>query len=250
MTRCRRGLAGLPLIRSGPATTGGSGASPSRPEATPATRHATSPGTRASSARAHAAAPAAASRHADARLWGGRAAARRGRGAGVHEQPFVVPASRRLHARGERARPRVDAYRRLAALADDAVQPATGGGEGTRRWGRLRSTPAAWHPGRIHTREQQLELAVLGHRVLVLLAQETLIDEHIDVGGTGARSVAAFPQADGTHVLLAAEDELGLLLPLRLVPPGGQHGAHQHGHDRQRHQQGRHGVAALIVLTP
>jgi hypothetical protein len=34
------------------------------------------------------------------------------------------------------------------------------------------------------------------------------------------------------------------------VTPGGKEGRHHDGHDGQRHEQGRHGVAALPVLTP
>ncbi len=53
----------------------------------------------------------------------------------------------------------------------------------------------------------------------------------------------------GSRVLLAAKHELGFLFALRLVAPDRHQDRQQDAHDRERDQQGRHRVSALIVLT-
>jgi len=207
-----------------------------------------------------AAPPASGYRSADAAgLRTGRAAARRGRRTAVHEQPLVVAlytsrcGRRRLHPWPGA---RIDADGGLAALADHAVQspaPATGALErGRCRGGGLRAGPRAARYARlrIDADEQRLELAVLGHGIGVLLTQKLLLHEHVDIRGPRARTVAAFPEADRAHILLAAKDQLRLLLAPGLVPPGGKRSAHQDGHDGEGDEEGRHGIALLRVLTP
>jgi hypothetical protein len=188
----------------------------------------------------------------------------------VHEEPLVVtPAFAGLHARYLAPGRRIDADGCLAALADDAVQPAAtpprsgeeacalGRPEGDGRlWraagrGRLAAAAAARRTRRrIDAGEEQLELAVRRHRILVLLAEKALVDEHVDIRRPGAGAVTALPETDGADVLLAAENQLRFLLSLRLMTPRGEDSAHEDGHDGERHEQGRHGVAPLPLLTP
>jgi hypothetical protein len=94
-----------------------------------------------------------------------------------------------------------------------------------------------------------LELSVLSHRVLVFLAEEPLLNEDVDAWREVAGSHLPLVMVDGPRILLAAEDELDFLFPLRLVPPDGHGDRHQHHHDRERDQQRRHRIPALTFLT-
>jgi hypothetical protein len=95
-------------------------------------------------------------------------------------------------------------------------------------------------------------------RVLVLLAEKLLLDEHIN-GRRIRVGVLPHEETHGPRVLLAAEDQLVLLLPLRHRRPDRHRHTHQHGHYRQTHEQGRHRIApvrppagprrALVALT-
>lgn len=244
----RRGSAGSRPIRARRPAAARPDAAATRSKA--ARRHAASAGTEPA-ARSRAASPATAKPSDTAGLRSGRASAWGRRGARVHEQPLVVAPRLGLHPGSQRSRARVDADRHLTALAHDAVQTAAGGWKRTGRRRRLHAAPS---PGRtaggIDAREQQLELAILAHRVLVLLPEEPLIDEDVDARRPRPGAVAALPEADGAHVLLTPEDELRFLLALRLVAPGRQDRAHQHGHHGQGDEQGRHRIATLAVLTP
>ena len=95
-----------------------------------------------------------------------------------------------------------------------------------------------------------LELPVLGHRILIFLAQESLLDEDVDALGEVARAHLSLEVVDGPGVLLSAENELRFLLPLRLVPPDRHRHGHQQHHDGEADQQRRHGISPLTVLTP
>ena len=68
---------------------------------------------------------------------------------------------------------------------------------------------------------QDAPLAFLApQRILVCLAQELLLDEHVDVRGIGA-GVFPLVALDRLHVLIAPEDELLLALPLDGFLPEG-----------------------------
>ena len=96
---------------------------------------------------------------------------------------------------------------------------------------------------------QRLELAVLGHRVLVFFSEIFLLDEDVEVRRAGARPHLHLPEADRANVLFAAKNQLGFLLALSLVPPGGKQRSHEHRHHGKADQQRRHGVTPLSVLT-
>jgi hypothetical protein len=88
---------------------------------------------------------------------------------------------------------------------------------------------------------------VVGNRVLVLLAEKPLINQHIDARRGRIRELS-LKQADGAGILLASEDELFFLLPLGHVRPDRQHRAHQDRHHAQADQQGHHGIASVPRL--
>jgi len=181
------------------------------------------------------------------------------RGVGIHEGPLVV------------MRPAfVDEDRRLFALTGH-TKNAPSGSTDTRRLLRLlrllsrgrhscstgrtgAARPASTRTGAARRRQvradvQRLELAVLGHRVLVLLPEIFLLDEDVEVRRAGARPHLHLPEADRANVLFAAKNQLGFFLALSLVPPGGKQRSHEHGHHGEADQQRRHGVTPLAVLT-
>ena len=186
--------------------------------------------------------------------------ARRRRTAGVDELPLVISCAALVHADGllgalalyaenpRPARPHSDAAR----LRTDLRGTTDRGAPGTSAPSRGGSTQptATRRLGARGAGEYRLELAVGGHRIFVLLAEELLLHQHVDVGRAGAGAHASFPQADGADVLLAAENQLRLFLALGLVTPRRKGGAHQDGHHGQAHQQSRHGISTLPVLTP
>ncbi len=175
----------------------------------------------------------------------------------------------------------IDADRRFLALADDPHDPAAGntllaakGGAGRaetlRRLGRAppplrlqaRLTAAAAALGRLPRNARLAGNALLQprrngdnleivarHRVLVLLAQEALLDEDVDAGRKIAGTGLALVEVDRSRVLLAPEDELGFTLALHFMPPHRHRDRHKKHHDADAHEQSRHGIAALGVLT-
>ena len=179
----------------------------------------------------------------------------------ISTTPVVGVAQRHRSARsrrdveGERPlvvsrRSAVSANRRFLALAADAHHAA-----GDRRGRRVASASGRWWRDRVDaglltTDANHLELAALRHRVLVLLAQEPTLDERVDARreGIGDVRVLGSKEGDGAGVLLAAEDELGFFLPLRLVPPDRHRHRHQNRHDGERDEQGRHRVPALPLV--
>ena len=82
-----------------------------------------------------------------------------------------------------------------------------------------------------------------GDRVLVLLAEEFLLNEDVDI----RRICAEFPhvQVDRVDVLLTAKGQLRLLLPPHFVAPDRQNGRHEDGHDGEHRQESGHGVAGV-----
>jgi hypothetical protein len=104
------------------------------------------------------------------------------------------------------------------------------------------------HARLIGTRGERLELAVLRHRILVLLAEVSALHQRIDAGRV---LIAVFPveQIDRAGVLFPTESQFGLFLSLRLLTPRWQEGAHHDRHHADAHQQRRHRVSALACLT-
>ena len=173
------------------------------------------------------------------------------------EQPLVVTrgaavgADRGLLALAANSR---DAARHLAGRLRRRVAPA---------WGRSKAAACARRsPARLvgacsrYTRLlraelQRQELAVFRHRVLVFLAQEPVLDQKVEARGQCVRQVGVLEPEEGNRarVLLAAEDELGLFFPLRLVTPDWHRDRQQNGHDGERDEQRRHGISALRVVT-
>jgi hypothetical protein len=104
----------------------------------------------------------------------------------------------------------------------------------------------------VHPDENRLELAVRGHRVLVFLSQESLLDQDVEVGRARTGSHLPFPQTDRARVLLAPENQLRFLLALGLMPPRGKDSRHQHGHHGEGDEESRHhvpGISPASALT-
>jgi hypothetical protein len=93
-------------------------------------------------------------------------------------------------------------------------------------------------------RLEQAPLAVPGHRVLVLLAQELLLDQHLERGGQRI-AVAPLVAGDGVRDLAAAEEQLLLGVVLHQVLPVRARRPHQDQHRRDRGQQRDERVARL-----
>ena len=174
----------------------------------------------------------------------------------VHELPLVVVAA-----------PVVKANRLLFALARHAHDAADwtarrGGATASAdirrlraRWRRLKRGPSVASGRARCTAAARLRVAgvlagenrcevVVRDRVFVLLAKESLGDEHVEVRRIGV-CVLALEQPDGVRVLLAAENQLLFLLSLRGLLPHWQCNGEHHGHDAHRDEEHRHGVAGL-----
>ena len=72
-----------------------------------------------------------------------------------------------------------------------------------------------------------------GDRILVFLAQELLLDQHVDAGRVGVGDALA-ELHHRAGVLVGAEQVFLLALALRLLVPHRQRRAHQDGHDAHR----------------
>jgi hypothetical protein len=116
---------------------------------------------------------------------------------------------------------------------------------GARRAGLTRRTTLTRLTG-CRGRAHEIEV-VVRDRVLVLLAEEMPLDEHIHA--RREHPVLPLEQANRAGVLVPAEDELFFLLALRLLAPHGHRDGHQDRHHRQRHEQRGHRVTSL-ALTP
>ena len=75
-------------------------------------------------------------------------------------------------------------------------------------------------------------LALLGHRILVGLAQELLLHQNVQVGWKGSR-VFPLVSLDGLDVLPAPPEKLFFPVPLDHVVPNGDRGRHEDAHDDQ-----------------
>lgn len=171
---------------------------------------------------------------------------------GVHELPLVVFRA-----------PFVDADRGFLALAGHTHQPGSRTTALRRLQGRLqagrslrigrlialralhaaRRLPLTW-PGWDTASVDRAEV-LAGDGILVFLAEEFLLDEHVDV--RRERTVLLVEQPDRPRVLLAAENQLGLLFPSHLVTPDGKRGRQQDRHDREHRQQRGHRVARIAA---
>ena len=167
--------------------------------------------------------------------------------------PAVVPApaprrADRRHA-AKRAASVLRAWRRSLTAPAPRVVPRAG----LRSAAALR--PACWPAARLPRRACARRASgtkssfVIG--ILELLAEEPLLDEHVDVRRVRV-GVLALEQPDRVDVLLAAEDQLFFLLALRGVFPDRHGDGHHDGHDAHGDQQRRHRVARCLgcrVLT-
>ncbi len=88
------------------------------------------------------------------------------------------------------------------------------------------------------------ELSVCHHRIAVAAAQETLLDERVDIGRMRAR-VDALVQLDGAGVLLAPEDELELAFAPGGLAPDRQRHRHRDAHDGQAYEERGQGIAPV-----
>lgn len=124
-------------------------------------------------------------------------------------------------------------------------------GAGSRRLGSawLRHAGLRLLPWLVRTCEERLELAILRHRILELLAQVSALNEHVDVG---RQRPGVFPrkQGDSARVLFSAEHELGFPLAACLEAPHRKHRAHDHGHHREADEQRSHRISPFSALTP
>jgi len=122
---------------------------------------------------------------------------------------------------------------------------AAHGGRGSRLLSLRRDDAAAARlRRRLLVRVHQLKLAVGGHRILVLLAEEMLVEKDIEVRRKRVR-VLALEKCNRPRVLLTAEDQLGFLLPLRGGAPRGQRHSEEDRHDGHADEQRRHRVATV-----
>ena len=145
----------------------------------------------------------------------------------------------------------------LARDASDAAERCSRRADaGCRRKGRapqagVGAAPCGrrWLPGSLLrcNGEKDWNEIVIGDRIFVLLAEKSLVYQEIDVGRQ--RSWTRFPleQADRPRVLLAAEHELGFLLPSSHLVPHRHRRRHHDRRDAQADEQRGHGVS---LLTP
>ena len=102
-------------------------------------------------------------------------------------------------------------------------------------------------PGR-HLADAQDGEVLAGHGVLVLPAEEALLDEVVEVGRRGARQ-AALIEHQRMGVLLQAEQQFLFPLPLLLLAPDRHRHRHEREHDRHRDQQHGHRVASRVRVS-
>jgi hypothetical protein len=93
------------------------------------------------------------------------------------------------------------------------------------------------------SQEERLEIRLVRDRVLVELADEAALLEHLETGGIAA--VAAGIQFDGVRVLFAAEDQLGFAFALHRSAPHRVRGAEHDRHHAHPDEERGHRIAAL-----
>ncbi len=86
-----------------------------------------------------------------------------------------------------------------------------------------------------------------GDGVFVFAAKKMLIEEHVDIRRQDTGPGLSLKQTDGASVLLAAEDQLSLLLALRHLLPDRHEGGHEDGRDAQGHKKRRHRITLLRI---
>jgi hypothetical protein len=94
-----------------------------------------------------------------------------------------------------------------------------------------------------------LEFTVGDHGIFVLLPEESSLHEHVDAWrqGVGDVRVLETEERNCPGVLLAAKNELRFFFPPRFYPPDGHCDRQKDGPDRERHEQGRHGVPSFAA---
>jgi hypothetical protein len=90
---------------------------------------------------------------------------------------------------------------------------------------------------------------IVGNRILVLLAQKLLFDEHLESRRIRAGELP-LEHPDRVRDLLAPEHEFCFLLAPGHLFPHGHRDRHHHGQDQETDDQGRHGVAGLCARSP
>lgn len=187
--------------------------------------------------------------------------------AAEQEQPLVVVSPA----------PFVEAERRFLAFAANAHNATTSnrsGAAGEWRWGRRgrriarrrRAEPSRrgartpgsdpWRllrgaslTGNSASGQDHVPLTILRHGILVFLSNEPALHEDIEAGGVVAAAHLPHIKVDPARDLLAAKHEFGFLFSLCLGSPHRHRDGHHHHHDADAHQQRRHRVPALVVLT-
>src|SRR4051812_16049523 len=97
----------------------------------------------------------------------------------------------------------------------------------------------------IHRQRQ----VVLRHGILVFLSKKTSLDQDVEARRVTGASHFSHVEVDAAGNLLPSENEFGFFLALHLGAPDRHGDRHEHHHHGKRHQQGRHRVAPLAVLT-
>jgi hypothetical protein len=98
-------------------------------------------------------------------------------------------------------------------------------------------------------RENDIPFPILGHGILVFLSKKTALNQDVEAGRVVAAARLAHVKVDRAGDLLAAKDELGFLLALRLGTPDRHRDGHEHQHDTETDEQRSHRVSALTALT-
>jgi hypothetical protein len=179
---------------------------------------------------------------------GARSSSAAGHRRRVNKRPLVVVRASLVEPDGN--------VRALARDADDAAHCGSWRGraaervatpaERRSRWRRLTSSGCTLisRCAGLSLRLSERHEVFVRNRVLVLLPQEFLLDEHVERRGVGAGELP-LEHADRVRDLLAAEDQLLFLLTLDHLLPDGHDNGHHHGHDSDTDNQGSHGVAGL-----
>ena len=130
---------------------------------------------------------------------------------------------------------------------DDAAAGTTGDAAAARlgacerpRWeASTRGRRGAWQlsgTGLVCGAQKERCEIVIGNRIFVLLAEVSLLDEHVDARRKSAGPRFALEQPNRPCVLLASEDELRFFLSLHGLAPHRHGNGHHDGHDAQADQ--------------
>ncbi len=135
------------------------------------------------------------------------------------------------------ANPHDAAHRRSIRRAELRIGRATAGAAGL-AWRLLRTR------GSLRAADD-LKLTVGHHGIFVFLPEESSLHEHVEAWRQGVGDVRVLETVERNcpGVLLAAKNELRLFFPARFYSPDGHCDRQKDRHDRERHEQGRHGVS-------